>query len=143
MLLEEGLDNVFKRHDRHAEATRRAVRAWGLEILCLNPAEYSSSLTAVLMPEGQNEADFRKVVLDNFNMSLGQGLGKVAGKIFRIGHIGDFNDLMLMGTLAGVEMGLELAGVPHQKGGVAAALDYLVSTKAAPGKKQMAKLGVA
>src|SRR5450830_1166090 len=111
MLLEEGLDNVFKRHDRHAEATRRAVRAWGLEILCLNPAEYSSSLTAVLIPQGHSEADFRKVVLDNFNMSLGQGLGKVAGKVFRIGHLGDFNDLMLIGTLAGVEMGLELAEI--------------------------------
>ncbi|MEK7874653.1 MAG: aminotransferase class V-fold PLP-dependent enzyme, partial [Pseudomonadota bacterium] len=143
MLLEEGLDNVFKRHDRHAEATRRAVRAWGLDILCLNPAEYSSSLTAVLMPQGHSEADFRKAVLDNFNMSLGQGLGKVAGKVFRIGHLGDFNDLMLMGTLAGVEMGLELAGVPHQKGGVAAALDYLIAAKAAPGRKQAAKLGVA
>ncbi len=143
MLLEEGLDNVFRRHDRHAEATRRAVRAWGLEILCLNPAEYSSSLTAVLMPDGHNEAAFRKVVLDNYNMSLGSGLGKVAGKMFRIGHLGDFNDLMLAGTLAGVEMGLALAGVPHKKGGVAAALDYLIAAKAAPGKKQPAKLGVA
>jgi len=143
MLVEEGLDNVFRRHDRHAEATRRAARAWGLEILCLNPAEYSSSLTAVLMPEGHNEAEFRKVVLDNFNMSLGSGLGKVAGKVFRIGHLGDFNDLMLAGTLAGVEMGLALAGVPHKKGGVAAAMDYLIAAKAAPGKKQAAKLGVA
>ena len=143
MLLEEGLDNVFRRHDRHAEATRRAVRAWGLEILCLNPAEYSSSLTAVLMPDGHNEAAFRKVVLDNYNMSLGSGLGKVAGKVFRIGHLGDFNDLMLAGTLAGVEMGLALAGVPHKKGGVAAALDYLIAAKAAPGKKQAAKLDVA
>jgi alanine-glyoxylate transaminase/serine-glyoxylate transaminase/serine-pyruvate transaminase len=125
MLMEEGLDNVFARHDRHAEATRRAVRAWGLEILCLNPAEYSSSLTAVLMPGGLNEAAFRKVVLDHFNMSLGSGLGKITGKVFRIGHLGDFNDLMLAGTLAGVEMGLQLAGVPHQQGGVAAALAYL------------------
>ncbi|OHC82959.1 MAG: serine--glyoxylate aminotransferase [Rhodospirillales bacterium RIFCSPLOWO2_12_FULL_67_15] len=133
MLLEEGLENVFKRHDRHAEATRRAVRAWGLEILCLNPAEYSSSLTAVLMPAGHNEADFRKVVLENFNMSLGSGLGKVAGKVFRIGHLGDFNDLMLAGTLAGVEMGLELTSVPHRKGGVAAALDHLVSARAPAG----------
>ena len=143
MLLEEGLDNVFKRHDRHAEATRRAVRAWNLEILCLNPAEYSSALTAVLMPEGQDEAAFRKVVLDNFNMSLGSGLGKVAGKVFRIGHLGDFNDLMLAGTLAGVEMGLALAGVPHKKGGTDAAMEFLVSTKAAVAKKPAAALGVA
>jgi alanine-glyoxylate transaminase/serine-glyoxylate transaminase/serine-pyruvate transaminase len=123
---EEGLENVFKRHDRHAEATRRAVRAWGLEILCLNPAEYSSALTAVLMPQGHSEVAFRKVVLERFDMSLGSGLGKIADKVFRIGHLGDFIDLTLMGTLAGVEMGLELAGVPHKKGGVAAAMDYLV-----------------
>jgi alanine-glyoxylate transaminase/serine-glyoxylate transaminase/serine-pyruvate transaminase len=125
LLDEEGLENVFKRHDRHAEATRRAVRTWGLEILCLNPTEYSSALTAVLMPEGHNEAEFRKTVLAHFDMSLGSGLGKIANKVFRIGHLGDFNDLMLCGTLCGVEMGLELAGVPHHKGGVAAALDYL------------------
>src|SRR5450759_499437 len=114
MLLEEGLDNVFRRHDRHAEATRRAVRAWGLEILCLNPAEYSSALTAIMMPEGHNETEFRKVVLENFNMSLGSGLGKVAGKVFRIGHLGDFNELSLLGTLGGVEMGMQLAGVPER-----------------------------
>jgi alanine-glyoxylate transaminase/serine-glyoxylate transaminase/serine-pyruvate transaminase len=132
MLQEEGLANVFARHDRHGEATRRAVRAWGLEILCLEPAEYSSALTAVLMPAGHDEAAFRKVVLEHFNMSLGSGLGKIAGKVFRIGHLGDFNDLTLMGTLAGVEMGLELAGVPHKKGGVAAAMDYL----AAAGKQR-------
>ena len=143
MLQEEGLDNVFKRHDRHAEATRRAVRAWGLGILCLNPAEYSSALTAVLLPDGHNEADFRKVVLDNFNMSLGSGLGKVAGKVFRIGHLGDFNDLMLAGTLAGVEMGLAVAGVPHKKGGTAAAMDYLVAGKSAAVKQPVAKLNVA
>ena len=130
MLQEEGLDNVFARHDRHAEATRRAVRAWGLEILCLEPLEYSSALTAVLMPAGHDEAAFRKVVLERFNMSLGSGLGKVAGKVFRIGHLGDFNDLTLAGTLAGVEMGLELAGVPHRKGGVAAALEYLTTSAA-------------
>jgi alanine-glyoxylate transaminase/serine-glyoxylate transaminase/serine-pyruvate transaminase len=135
MLQEEGLANVFARHDRHAEATRRAVRAWGLEILCLEPLEYSSALTAVLMPAGHDEAAFRKVVLDHFNMSLGSGLGKIAGKVFRIGHLGDFNDLTLMGTLAGVEMGLELAGVPHKKGGVAAAMDYLT---AAAGSAQSA-----
>ena len=125
MLEEEGLDNVFKRHDRHAEATRRAVHTWGLEVLCLNETEYSSVLTAVLMPAGHSEVAFRKVVLDNFNMSLGSGLGKVADKVFRIGHIGDFNDLTLMGTLAGVEMGLALAKVPHQPGGVTAAMESL------------------
>jgi alanine-glyoxylate transaminase/serine-glyoxylate transaminase/serine-pyruvate transaminase len=125
MLREEGLENVFKRHDRHAEATRRAVRAWGLEILCANPAEYSSVLTAVLMPDGHNEVAFRKVVLERYNMSLGSGLGKIANKVFRIGHLGDFNDLTLLGTLCGVEMGLGAAGVPHKKGGVAAAMEYL------------------
>ena len=126
LLDEEGLENVFKRHDRHAEATRRAVRAWGLEILCANPAEYSSSLTAVLMPEGHSEIAFRQVVLDQFNLSLGSGLTKLRDKVFRIGHLGDFNDLMLCGTLSGIEMGLELARVPHKKGGVDAAMDYLV-----------------
>src|SRR5712691_7078927 len=125
MLHEEGLDNVFARHDRHAEATRRAVRAWGLEVLCLNPKEYSSSVTAVLVPPGHNPDELRKVILDHFNMSLGNALGKVQGRVFRIGHLGDFNDLMLAGTLSGVEMGLALAGIPHTKGGVAAALDYL------------------
>jgi len=125
MLQEEGLENVFTRHKRHAEATRRAVRAWALEILCQNPLEYSSSLTAVLLPEGHNADAFRKVVLDRFNMSLGNGLDKVQGKVFRIGHLGYFNDLMLAGTLSGVEMGLDLAGVPHTKGGVMAALEYL------------------
>ncbi len=139
MLLEdEGLDNVFARHDRHAEATRRAVRAWGLEILCLNPAEYSSVLTAVMMPAGHSEVAFRKVVLERFNMSLGSGLGKIADKVFRIGHLGDFNDLTLLGTLAGVEMGLELAGVPHQKGGVAAAMDYLTTGGAAQARAERA-----
>ena len=125
MLLEEGLDNVFARHARHAEATRRAVRAWGLEILCLNPAEYSNSLTAVLMPQGHDADDLRKTVLKAFDMSLGAGLTKLSGKVFRIGHLGSFNDLMLMGTLAGVEMGLDLAGVPHRAGGVEAAMGYL------------------
>lgn len=127
MLFEEGLPNVFARHDRHAEATRRATRAWGLEILCANPAEYSSTLTGLLMPEGHNADAFRKVVLDRFDLSLGQGLGKVSGKVFRIGHLGWFNDLMLCGTLAGVEMGLAAAGVPHRKGGVDAAMEYLRS----------------
>ena len=130
LIEEEGLANVFARHDRHAEATRRAVRAWGLEILCLNPAEYSSSLTAVLMPPGHSEIAFRKAVLDHFNMSLGSGLGKVTDKVFRIGHLGDFNDLTLLGTLAGVEMGLEIAGVPHKTGGVAAAMSYLTEMAA-------------
>ncbi len=128
MLREEGLARVFARHDRHAEATRRAVRAWGLELLCLDASAFSSVVTAVLMPAGHDEVAFRKVVLEHFNMSLGSGLGKVVGKVFRIGHLGDFNDLTLAGTLAGVEMGLQLAGVPHQKGGVAAALDYLTAT---------------
>ncbi|HUC66193.1 MAG TPA: aminotransferase class V-fold PLP-dependent enzyme [Stellaceae bacterium] len=132
MLLEEGLDHVFARHQRHAEATRRAVRAWGLEILCLNPAEYSGSLTAVLMPEGHDADAFRKVVLERFDMSLGSGLTKLKGKVFRIGHLGSFNDLMLMGTLAGVEMGLALAGVPHRKGGVDGAMAYLAAPDAEP-----------
>jgi alanine-glyoxylate transaminase/serine-glyoxylate transaminase/serine-pyruvate transaminase len=129
-LLEEGLDNVFARHDRHAEATRRAVRAWGLEVLCADPAEYSSSLTAVMMPAGHDADAFRRVVLDAFDMSLGAGLSKLAGRVFRIGHLGDFNDLMLAGTLSGVEMGLALAGVPHRAGGVAAALDYIAKAHA-------------
>jgi alanine-glyoxylate transaminase/serine-glyoxylate transaminase/serine-pyruvate transaminase len=133
---EEGLDNVFKRHDRHAEATRRAVHAWGLEILCLNPAEYSSSLTAVLMPEGHSEIKFREAVLERFNLSLGSGLTKLRDKVFRIGHLGDFNDLMLAGTLAGIEMGLELTGVPHKKGGVEAAMDYLVHSETAGARKR-------
>jgi len=131
MLFAEGLDRVFARHTRLAEATRRAVRAWGLEILCADPAEYSSSLTAVMMPSGHGADAFRKVVLDRFDMSLGQGLGKLAGKIFRIGHLGYFNDLMLCGTLAGVEMGLELAAVPYSKGGAQEAMDYLAGTAAA------------
>ncbi|WP_299615637.1 alanine--glyoxylate aminotransferase family protein [Pelagibius sp.] len=125
MLHEEGLENVFARHQRHGEAARRAVRAWGLEVLCLEPRHYSGSLTAVLMPEGHSADGFRKTTLEHFNMSLGNGLSKVADKVFRIGHLGDFNDLMLAGTLSGVEMGLELAGVPHRRGGVLAALDYL------------------
>ena len=127
MLHEEGLENVFARHQRHGEATRRAVQAWGLEVLCRNPRHYSGSLTAVLMPEGHDADSFRKVVLESFDMSLGNGLSKLAGRVFRIGHLGDFNDLMLAGTLSGVEMGLERAGVPYRRGGVQAALDYLSS----------------
>lgn len=125
MLLEEGLPNVFARHQRHAAATRAAVRAWGLEVLCVNPDEYSPVLTGVLMPEGHNADAFRKIALEKFNLSLGQGLGKVAGKVFRIGHLGDFNDLTLMATLSGIEMALGLAGVPHRKGGVLAAMASL------------------
>jgi len=131
MLEAEGLARVFARHDRHAEATRRAVSAWGLEILCADPQEYSSSLTAVMMPEGLSADAFRQTVLKHFDMSLGNGLGKVSDKVFRIGHLGSFNDLMLAGTLAGVEMGLSLAGIPHSKGGVAAAMAYLQETMAA------------
>jgi alanine-glyoxylate transaminase/serine-glyoxylate transaminase/serine-pyruvate transaminase len=125
MLLEEGLPEVFARHGRLAEAARRAVRAWGLEIVCDNPEEYSNSLTAVFMPQGHDADEFRKVVLERFNMSLGNGLSKLKGRVFRIGHLGDFNELMLAGALAGVEMGLAAAGVPHRRGGVQAAMDYL------------------
>jgi alanine-glyoxylate transaminase / serine-glyoxylate transaminase / serine-pyruvate transaminase len=125
MLREEGLDNVFARHARHAEATRRAVRAWGLEILCADPQQYSNTLTAVLLPEGHDADRVRRIILERFDMSLGTGLGKLQGKVFRIGHLGDFNDLTLAGTLCGVEMGLALAGVPVRGSGVAAALDYL------------------
>jgi len=135
MLQEEGLQNVFARHARLAEATRRAVRAWGLEILCANAEEYSNTLTAVMMPAGHDADALRKTILDAYDMSLGTGLGRLAGKVFRIGHLGDFNDLTLMGTLAGVEMGLALARVPHQPGGVAAAMSYLTEAagKHAPG----------
>jgi alanine-glyoxylate transaminase/serine-glyoxylate transaminase/serine-pyruvate transaminase len=125
MLQEEGLPNVFHRHNRHAEATRTAVRTWGLEIVCEDPREYSSALTAVFMPEGHDADRLRSLILENFDMSLGAGLSKLAGKVFRIGHLGSFNDLMLAGTLSGVEMGLRLAGVPHQPGGVTAALQSL------------------
>ncbi|MBS0537292.1 MAG: aminotransferase class V-fold PLP-dependent enzyme [Proteobacteria bacterium] len=134
MLLEEGLDAVFARHARHAEATRIAANAWGLEIFCADPKAYSGTLTAIMMPEGHDADAFRKVALENFNISLGQGLSKVSGKIFRIGHLGDFNDLMLLGALSGVEMALGLAKVPHKAGGVQAALTYLRDT--APGMRQ-------
>jgi len=126
MLLEEGLENVFARHARLAETTRRAVAAWGLENLSLNPHEHSNILTAVLLPEGHDADALRDVILERFDMPLGTGLGKVKGKVFRIGHLGWFNELMLAGTLCGVEMGLALAGVPHKPGGAQAALDYLV-----------------
>ncbi len=125
LLDEEGLDRVFRRHARHGEATRRAVAAWGLDILCADPREVSNSLTAVVVPDGFDADRLREIILDGFDMSLGTGLGKMKGRIFRIGHLGHFNDLMLCGTLCGVEMGLHRAGVPHKPGGVAAALDYL------------------
>jgi alanine-glyoxylate transaminase/serine-glyoxylate transaminase/serine-pyruvate transaminase len=127
MMEEEGLARVFARHTRFGEATRRAVAAWGLELLCACPDQYSNALTAVLMPGGHDADAFRKVVLDRFDMSLGTGLGRLKGKLFRIGHLGDFNDLMLAGTLSGVEMGLAAAGVPFKAGGVTAALEYLAT----------------
>ena len=128
ILREEGLQNVFARHTRHSEATRRAVRAWGLELVASEPKEFSSSLTAVFTPLGHSADKLRKVILEEFGMPLGAGLGKLQGKAFRIGHLGDFNDLMLAGTLGGVEMGLDLAGIPHSKGGILAALSYLSET---------------
>ncbi|MDA0280809.1 MAG: aminotransferase class V-fold PLP-dependent enzyme [Proteobacteria bacterium] len=128
MLHDEGLANVFARHSRLAQATQLAVAGWGLENLCVNPEECSNSTTAVLMPEGHDADALRNVILDRFNMSLGMGLGKVKGTVFRIGHIGDFNELMLAGALSGVEMGLNIAGVPHKKGGVNAALEFLASS---------------
>ena len=131
MLHEEGLDNVFARHARHGAATRRAVQAWGLENLCQNPDEFSPVLTAILMPEGRDADALRKLILENFDMSLGTGLGKVAGKVFRIGHLGHFNDLTLAGTLSGVEMGLRMFGLDNAKGGIDAALDYLSAQAAA------------
>jgi len=129
MIQEEGLENIISRHNRFGEATRRAVRAWGLELNCLHPQEYSNAVTAVRVPEGHDADALRKKILEKFNMSLGNGLGKVQGKLFRIGHMGDFNDLMLAGTLSGVEMGLALAGIPFQKGGLQAAVDYLAGNE--------------
>ncbi|HEY7402846.1 MAG TPA: aminotransferase class V-fold PLP-dependent enzyme [Candidatus Angelobacter sp.] len=137
MLHEEGLENVFRRHDRHAEATRAAVRVWGLEVWCEEPKEYSSSLTAVLIPAGHNADRLREMILDNFDMSLGTGLSRLAGKVFRIGHLGHFNDLMLAGTLSGVEMGLRLAEVPHKPGGIIAALNVLAESRQ---RKQQARV---
>jgi alanine-glyoxylate transaminase/serine-glyoxylate transaminase/serine-pyruvate transaminase len=125
MLAEQGLPAVFARHRRHGEATRAAVRAWGLEVLCLDEREHSASLTAVLLPDGHDADEVRRVVLERFDMSLGSGLGKLAGTVFRIGHLGHFNDLSLAGTLAGVQMGLQLAGVPVKPGGVEVALEHL------------------
>lgn len=134
MLLEEGMENVFARHARHAAATRAAVTTWGLENVCINEHEYSNSTTAILLPEGRDADLLRKIVLERFNMSLGTGLGKLKGRCFRIGHLGNFNDLMLAGTLSGVEMGLELAGAPHGKGGINAALKLLTTAATDPKK---------
>jgi alanine-glyoxylate transaminase/serine-glyoxylate transaminase/serine-pyruvate transaminase len=131
MLHEEGMPNVFARHARHGEATRRAARGWGLEILAVDPREYSNTLTALLVPDGANADALRATILEHFDMSLGTGLGKVAGRVFRIGHLGSFNDLMLAGTLCGVQMGLELAGIPHGDG-VTPALSYLAAPAPAP-----------
>ncbi len=125
MLEEEGLANVFRRHARHAEAARAAVKAWGLELVCEEPSEYSSSMTAFFMPKGFDADRFRAVVLEHFDMSLGAGLSKLAGRVVRIGHLGAFNDLMLAGTLGGIELGLRLAGIPHRPGGLMAAIDRL------------------
>jgi alanine-glyoxylate transaminase / serine-glyoxylate transaminase / serine-pyruvate transaminase len=138
MLAEEGLDNVFARHLRHAAATRAAVRGWGMEVLCAEPLEYSASLTGVVMPDGHDADRFRDMTLDNFDLSLGAGLSKLKGKVFRIGHLGHFNDLMLMGTLAGVEMGLALAKVPHRAGGVTAAMDVLTGKDVAASRPSRA-----
>ena len=131
MLEEEGLENVFARHKRHSEATRAAMKVWGLETQCQEQGAHSPALTGVRMPEGHDADNFRKIVLENFDMSLGTGLNKVKGRLFRIGHIGHFNDLMLMGTLSGVEMGLDLAKVPHRSGGVVAAMEVLKRREAA------------
>ena len=132
MLFEEGLEAVFARHRRHAAATRAAVGAWGLELLCEDPREHSASLTAVVVPGGHDADAVREIILERFDMSLGAGLGKLAGRVFRIGHLGAFNDLMLAGTLCGVEMGLALAGVPFERGGVDAALEHLQAPELAP-----------
>ncbi len=135
MLHEEGLETVFARHARHGAATRAAVRAWGLEVLAVDPREQSPAMTAIIMPEGHDADALRKVILEQYDMSLGTGLGKVKGRVFRIGHLGHFNDLMLMGTLAGVEMGLHAAGVPHRAGGVLAAMDVLAGRRVEEGQK--------
>jgi alanine-glyoxylate transaminase/serine-glyoxylate transaminase/serine-pyruvate transaminase len=140
MLEEEGLDNVVARHSRHAAATRAAVKAWGLDLVCLDPHSYSSALTAVMVPDGHDADALRKVILENFDMSLGTGLGKLKGKAFRIGHIGHLNDLMMMGTLSGVEMGLDLGKVPHRGGGVLAAMEVLKGRDVVPMPKSRAAI---
>jgi alanine-glyoxylate transaminase/serine-glyoxylate transaminase/serine-pyruvate transaminase len=142
MLHEEGLDNVFRRHDRHAEATRAAVQAWRLEVWCEEPKEYSSSLTAVAMPLGHDADKLREIILEAFDMSLGTGLSKLGGKVFRIGHLGHFNDLMLAGTLSGVEMGLKLAKVPHKPGGINAALERLAASHQRVAHSQVAEAAI-
>jgi alanine-glyoxylate transaminase/serine-glyoxylate transaminase/serine-pyruvate transaminase len=138
MLHEEGLERVFARHRRHGEATRRAVQSWGLVNNCAEPRDVSPALTTIRMPDGHSADAFRAMVLEHFNMSLGSGLSKLADKVFRIGHLGDFNDLMLVGTLGGVEMGLGLAGVPHRAGGVQAAMAYLAEAAAVSQQQQAA-----
>jgi len=130
MMDEIGLDNIFARHERHAEATRRAARAWGLDLVCADPREYSSSLTALLMPEGYSADALRAQILEDFDLSLGTGLGRLADRVFRVGHLGDMNDLTMIGALGGVEMGLKRAGIPHSAGGVQAAMDYLAAADA-------------
>jgi alanine-glyoxylate transaminase/serine-glyoxylate transaminase/serine-pyruvate transaminase len=135
MLHEEGLDNVFARHARLAEATRRAVKAWGLETVCRDPKYYSPTLTATILPEGHNADAFRALALEHFNISYGSSFGALAGKYFRIGHLGDVNDTMMMGALSATEMALALAGVPHKKGGAQAAMDYLVSAHSSAAKQ--------
>jgi alanine-glyoxylate transaminase/serine-glyoxylate transaminase/serine-pyruvate transaminase len=141
MLEEEGLDHVFARHKRHSAATRAAVKAWGLETQCQEQGSHSPALTAVVMPDGHDADNFRRIVLEHFDMSLGTGLNKIKGKAFRIGHIGHFNDLMLMGTLSGIEMGLDLAKVPHRSGGVQAAMEVLIGRDAVPMSKSKAAVG--
>jgi alanine-glyoxylate transaminase/serine-glyoxylate transaminase/serine-pyruvate transaminase len=134
MLHEEGLENVFARHDRLAEATRRAVRAWGLEIMCRDPKYYSPTVTAVMVPEGHDADAFRSLALEHFNISYGMSFGRYAGKMFRIGHLADTNDATILGALAATEMALALARIPHRKGGVQAAMDYLISVHASPAR---------
>jgi alanine-glyoxylate transaminase/serine-glyoxylate transaminase/serine-pyruvate transaminase len=135
MLHEEGLDNVFARHQRMAEATRRAVKAWGLETICRDPKYYSPTITAILLPEGYDADAFRALALENFNISYGASFGRFAGKMFRIGHLGDINEAMMLGALGATEMALALAGIPHKKGGVQAAMDYFVSQRGAAAKQ--------
>ena len=135
MLHEEGLDNVFARHERMAEATRRAVKAWGLETICRDPKYYSPTITAILLPEGHDADAFRALALDNFNISYGASFGRFAGKMFRIGHLGDINEAMMIGALGATEMALALAGIPHKKGGVQAAMDYFISQRGAAARQ--------
>jgi len=129
MLHEEGLDNVFARHRRLAEGTRRAIKAWGLEIICRDPKYYSPTITGVIMPEGHDGDAFRALALENFNIAYGASFGPFAGKMFRIGHLGDVNETMMIGALGATEMALGVAKVPHKKGGVQAAMDYFISTR--------------